>query len=137
MLRVALRRGMKPLLRLLGAVLCASLAVAAQAQLIADVCRGAARVLSQQQSGDGIDLEVEVTVEDCEGVCIGSLEYKLLFTDADGNEIQWHMTESWNWREFDGPFTLAIRETAPKGAQLQEVTEMRIGRCSCSTRAAP
>lgn len=109
----------------------------AQAQLIADVCRGDVEVLSQQQRGDGVDLEVQVTIEDCNGVCIGSLEYKLLFTDADDHEIQWHMTEHWNWRELDGPFTLAIHEDMPPGAQLKEIQEMRIGRCSCSTRAAP
>ncbi|HEY0961477.1 MAG TPA: hypothetical protein VGE69_03890 [Pseudomonadales bacterium] len=125
------------LLRVIGITTGVAFTLQAQAQLIADVCRGSATVLSQQQTENGLDLQVEVTIEDCNGVCIGSLEYKLLFTDADDNEIQWHMTESWDWRELDGPFTLSIQEAMPPGAQLKEVQEMRIGRCSCSTRAAP
>lgn len=125
------------LLRVIGITTGVAFTLQAQAQLIADVCRGSANVLSQQQTENGLDLQVEVTIEDCNGVCIGSLEYKLLFTDADDNEIQWHMTESWDWRELDGPFALSIQEAMPPGAQLKEVQEMRIGRCSCSTRAAP
>ena len=129
--------GFSKMLRFLGAAAGLVLTLPAQAQLVADVCRGSTNVLSQQQTEAGLELQVEVNVEDCNGVCIGSLEYRLLFTDADGNEIQWHMTENWDWRELDGPFTLAIQEAMPPGAQLKDVQEMRIGRCSCSTRAAP
>jgi hypothetical protein len=117
--------------------MCAGLVLPAQAQLIADVCRGTATVVSQEQTAAGLDLAVEVTVEDCEGVCIGSLEYDLVFTDADANEIQWHMTETWDWRELDGPFTLNIHDDILPGTTLKEVKEMQIGRCSCSTRATP
>ena len=129
--------GYRKPLQLLAAALCASLVMPAQAQLIADVCRGTATVMSQQQTGKGLDLEVEVTVEDCEGVCVGSLEYDLLFVDADNNEIQWHMTEAWDWRELDGPFTLNIHDDMLPGSTLKEVKAMQIGRCSCSTRATP
>ena len=124
-------------LRILGAAASFAVVLPAQAQLVADVCRGDTKVVSQQQTERGLDLQVEVNIEDCNGVCIGSLEFKLLFTDAGGNEIQWHMTESWDWRELDGPFTLAIQEDMPPGAQLKDIAEMRIGRCSCSTRATP
>src|SRR5687768_3104886 len=126
----------KPL-QLLLATVCAGLMFPAQAQLIADVCRGTANVTSQQQTENGLELEVEVTVEGCEGVCIGSLEYDLLFTDADNHEIQWHMTEAWDWRELDGPFTLSIREKMLPGSTLKEIKSMQIGRCSCSTPATP
>lgn len=124
-------------LQLLGVALCVGLAVPAHAQLIADVCRGTTSIVSQQQTPMGVDLEIEVTVEGCEGVCIGSIEYTLLFADADDHEIQWHLTETWNWRELDGPFTLSIHDDAPPGAQLKEVKNLQIGRCSCSTRATP
>ena len=127
----------KSSLQVLSAALCIALVAPANAQLIADVCRGSATIVSQQQTDMGIDLEVEVTIEDCNGVCIGSIEYDLLFVDADNQEVQWHMTESWNWRELDGPFTLSIHDDALPGAQLEEVKEMQIGRCSCSTRATP
>ena len=128
----------KKLLRLLGAALClAPLALPAQAQLIADVCRGSTRILSQNQTEKGLDMEVEVTIEGCDGVCIGSLEYTLLFADADNNEVKWHMTETWNWRDVTGPFTLQIHDDTLPGAQLKEVQSMQIGRCSCSTRATP
>lgn len=121
-------------MRILGAAAGIALVLPAQAQLIDSVCRGSVNVVSQQQTDKGLDLEVEVDIEDCDGVCIGSLEYKLLFTDAANNEIQWHMTEHWNWREVEGPFTLAIHEDMLPGARFKEVQEMRIGRCSCSTR---
>ena len=124
-------------LHMLAAALCVSLSLPAQAQLVADVCRGTTRILSQQQTANGLDLAVEVTVEDCVGVCIGSLEYTLLFTDADNHEIQWHMTETWDWRELEGPFTLNIHDDTLPGATLKEVKSMQIGRCSCSTRATP
>ena len=124
-------------IQVLGIALCASIALPVQAQLIADVCRGSASVVSQQQTANGLELEVEVTIEDCAGVCIGSLEYELLFVDADNHEIQWHMTEAWDWREVDGPFTLSIRENMLPGSTLKDITEMQIGRCSCSTRATP
>lgn len=124
-------------MRILGAATSFALVLPAQAQLVDSVCRGSVNVVSQQQAGDGVDLQVEVNIEDCDGVCIGSLEYKLLFTDAGDNEIQWHMTEHWNWRELDGPFTLTIHEDMLPGAQLKDIQEMRIGRCSCSTRVEP
>lgn len=127
----------KPCQILLGAALCVVAVLPAQAQLIADVCKGSTRILSQQQTDKGLDMEVEVTVEGCIGVCIGSLEYVLLFTDADGSEVKWHMTETWNWRDVTGPFTLSIHDDTLPGAQLKEVQSMQIGRCSCSTRAAP
>jgi hypothetical protein len=121
-------------MRILGAAAGIALVLPAQAQLVDSVCHGSANVLSQQQSGNSVELQVEVNIEDCEGVCIGSLEYKLLFTDAADNEIQWHMTEHWNWHELDGAFTLTINEDILPGATLKEIQEMRIGRCSCSTR---
>jgi hypothetical protein len=127
----------KPCQILLGAVLCAAAILPAQAQLIADVCKGSTRILSQQQTENGLDMDVEVTVDGCDGVCIGSLEYVLLFTDADANEVKWHMTETWNWRDVHGPFTLNIHDDTLPGAQLKEVHRMQIGRCSCSTRSSP
>lgn len=125
---------MKKPLVVLATALCAGLALQAQAQLRADVCRGTTSIISQEQTQAGLDMMVEVTVEDCEGVCIGSLEYTLLFTDAENNEIQWHLTKAWDWQEVDGPFTLAIHEDMLPGTQLKEVQNMQIGRCSCSTR---
>jgi hypothetical protein len=127
----------KPIQILLGAALCMAAVLPAQAQLIADVCKGSTKILSQQQTEKGLDMEVEVTIEGCDGVCIGSLEYVLLFTDADNNEIKWHMTETWNWQEVKGPFTLSIHDNTLPGATLKEVQSMQIGRCSCSTRATP
>jgi hypothetical protein len=127
----------KPVQILLGAALCAAAVLPAQAQLIADVCKGSTKILSQQQTEKGLDMQVEVTIEGCDGVCIGSLEYVLLFLDADNNEVKWHMTETWNWRDVKGPFTLDIHDDTLPGAQLKEVQSMQIGRCSCSTRAAP
>jgi hypothetical protein len=126
----------KPL-QMLGVALCLGLSVQAHAQLRADVCRGTTNVVSQQQTEMGVDLEVEVTIEDCDGVCIGSLEYDLVWVDADANETLWHMTENWDWRELDGAFTLSIHDDALPGAQLKEVKGMRIGRCSCSTVITP
>jgi hypothetical protein len=127
----------KPLQILLGAALGVAAVMPAQAQLIADVCKGSTKILSQQQTEQGLDMEVEVTVEGCDGVCIGSLEYVLLFTDADNNEIKWHMTETWDWQDVQGPFTLNIHDNTLPGATLKEVQSMQIGRCSCSTRASP
>jgi hypothetical protein len=126
----------KPFHGLLGAALCVAAVLPAQAQLVADVCKGSTRIVSQEQTETGLDMTVEVTVEDCDGVCIGSIEYVLLFTDADNNEIKWHMTETWNWRDVTGPFTLNIHDKTLPGAQLKEVQSMQIGRCSCSTRAS-
>ena len=122
---------------LLTTALYAGLALPAHAQLIADVCRGTTRILAQEQVESGVNLEVEVTIEGCDGVCIGSIEYDLLFVDAEDQEIQWHLTETWDWRELDGPFTLSIEEQILPGTTLKEVKEMQIGRCSCSTRATP
>jgi hypothetical protein len=126
--------GIRSAMRILGAAAGIALVLPAHAQLVDSLCHGDVKVVSQQQTGNQVNLQVEVAIEDCTGVCIGSLEYKLLFTDAANNEIQWHMTEHWNWREADGAFTVAISEDILPGATLKEVQEMRIGRCSCSTR---
>ncbi|MEY4641758.1 MAG: hypothetical protein RLZZ227_1752 [Pseudomonadota bacterium] len=117
-------------------VACAALALQAQAQLIrADVCSGSATVLSQQQDGTRVALEVEVTIEGCDDTCIGSLEYDLVLVDADNNETQWRMTENWDWKHLDGPFTLSLEQQILPNTQLKEVTGMRVGRCSCATVA--
>jgi hypothetical protein len=129
-------RNKTPYQILLGAVLCVAAVLPAQAQLVADVCKGSTRIVSQEQTETGLDMAVEVTVEGCDGVCIGSIEYVLLFTDADNNEIKWHMTETWDWQDVHGPFTLNIHDNTLPGAQLKEVQAMQIGRCSCSTRAS-
>lgn len=96
------------------------------------VCKGQINVLSQQQSDEGLDMEVEVTIEDCDGSCQGSIEYLLLFADANGNEIQWQLNETWSWRSLEGPFTLKLHHDTLPGSQLKEVRNLKIGRCSCS-----
>lgn len=101
-------------------------------QLDLDVCRGPIEVLSQRQTEKGLDLEVQVTIEDCTGSCNGSIEYQLVFTDANNNEIQWQMNKTWPWRKLDGPFTLNIHHDTLPGSVLKEIRNMKIGRCSCS-----
>lgn len=119
--------------RLLAVALCVGLGLPASAAVLVNVCHGEARILSQAQTGTSIDMEVEVSVGDCVGECIGSLEYDLLFVDADNTETLWHMTENWNWRTLDGPFTLQLHDQALPNTTLKEVKAMKIGRCSCST----
>jgi hypothetical protein len=112
-------------------------ALVAQAQttttVILDVCRGKAVVTEQQQDAAGLRLAVEVTVENCDGVCTGSLEYSLRLQDADGRQNVTHLTENWHWQDVGGPFTLEFAPDIAPGLQLQEVVSMQIGRCSCST----
>lgn len=103
-------------------------------KLVVDVCRGEAKVLSQQQTAQGVQLEVEIAVAGCDGVCTGTLEYALVFTDANGHEVQWQMADDWNWRDVKSPFTLTLQQQALPGAQLKEVRSMKVGRCSCSTQ---
>lgn len=118
------------------------LAAVAQAQdntfavpspVVVDVCSGEVKVVSQQQNGSNVELEVEITVNGCDGVCTGTLEYGLVFTDASGNDIQWQLTDSWDWRDVKAPFTLKLQQQALPNAKLKEVRAMKIGRCSCST----
>jgi hypothetical protein len=125
---------LKKSLRMALVAACTATALQAHAQLIrADVCTGTASVLSQNQDGMKLTLEVEVTIEGCDDTCIGSLEYDLVFVDAEENETQWRMTENWDWRQLDGPFTLSMEQQALPNTQLKEVKGMRVGRCSCAT----
>lgn len=96
-------------------------------------CRGSMEVLSRQQTESGLDLEVEVAIEDCSGKCTGSIEYLLVFTDASNNDIQWQMNETWDWRALDGPFTLKLHHDTLPGSTLKEIKNMKLGRCSCSS----
>ncbi len=89
--------------------------------------------MSQEQTDTGLALEVEITVTGCEGESTGTLEYGLVFADADGTETQWHITDSWDWRALEGPFTLQLHRKSLPNAQLQAVTSMKVCRCSCST----
>jgi hypothetical protein len=121
---------------LLGAAgLCCAATVFAQTTttVILDVCRGKANVTAQQQEGSVVKLDVEVSVEGCDGVCTGSLEYILRLTDTESRETVMHLTENWQWREVQEPFTLALQPDIAPGLTLQEVVSMQIGRCSCST----
>ena len=102
-------------------------------QVKLDVCQGKIEILSQKQSDQGVDLEVQISVAGCDGMCTGTLEYALLFTDAAKNEILWQMTDGWDWRSVKSPFTLKLHQKAPPNAQLKEVKTMKLGRCSCST----
>ncbi len=130
-------------LSLVTAVLCLGLATASYAQekvefkgtpqVKLDVCQGKVEVLSQKQTDQGIDLEVQITVAGCDGKCTGTLEYALLFVDAGKNEILWQLTDGWDWRSVTSSFTLKMHQKAPPNAQLKEVKSMKIGRCSCST----
>ncbi len=106
---------------------------AAPSPVVVDVCSGEVNVVSQQQNGNSVELEVEIAIKGCDGVCTGTLEYGLVFTDASGNDIQWQLTDSWNWRDVKAPFTLKLQQQALPGAKLKEVRAMKIGRCSCST----
>jgi hypothetical protein len=106
---------------------------AAPSPVVVDVCSGEVKVVSQQQNGSNVELEVEITVNGCDGVCTGTLEYGLVFTDASGNDIQWQLTDSWDWRDVKAPFTLKLQQQALPNAKLKEVRAMKIGRCSCST----
>jgi hypothetical protein len=103
-------------------------------KLVVDVCRGEAKVVSQKQTAQLVELEVEIAVAGCDGVCTGTLEYALVFTDANGKEVQWQMADDWNWRDAKAPVTLTLQQQALPGAQLQEVRSMKVGRCSCSTQ---
>lgn len=128
----------KKSIRLFSATLCLGLTLPALAEVWVNVCHGEARILSQQQTGTDINLDVEVNITDCNGVCIGSLEYDLLFVDTDNKEIKWHMTETWDWREMEaGPFTLSLHQQALPNTTLKEVNAMSIGRCSCSSNSKP
>jgi hypothetical protein len=91
-------------------------------------CRGSLKLLSSQQEGATVTLEIA----DCKGSCLGSVEYTLHFDDADGQKIQWFLTESWNWQTVTAPFTLKISKAAPANATLSAVPELAIGRCSCA-----
>jgi hypothetical protein len=95
-------------------------------------CRGSLKLLSSQQENATVTLEIEVTVADCKGSCLGSVEYTLHFADADGQKIQWFLTESWNWQTVTEPFTLKISKAASANATLTAVAELAIGRCSCA-----
>jgi hypothetical protein len=120
---------------LAAASLCCAVGVFAQTTttVILDVCRGKANVTGQQQEGSVVKLDVEVSVEGCDGVCTGSLEYILRLADAENREVVVHLTENWNWREVKEPFSLALQPDIAPGLTLQEVVSMQIGRCSCST----
>lgn len=120
---------------LAAASLCCAAGVFAQTTttVILDVCRGKANVTGQQQEGSVVNLDVEVSVEGCDGVCTGSLEYVLRLADAENRETVVHLTENWHWREVKEPFTLALQPDIAPGLVLQEVVSMQIGRCSCST----
>lgn len=120
---------------LAAASLCCAAGVFAQTTttVILDVCRGKANVTAQEQEGDTLKLDVEVSVEGCDGVCTGSLEYVLRMSDAENRETVVHLTENWHWREVKEPFTLALQPDIAPGLVLQEVVSMQIGRCSCST----
>ncbi|HTQ99026.1 MAG TPA: hypothetical protein VMH83_03510 [Candidatus Acidoferrum sp.] len=131
-------------LRLLAATACLGLTLTANAQekveykgtpqvKIDPSCQGQVKVLSQQQNAKGVDLKVEITVSGCDGKCIGSLEYMLVFTAADNREIQWQLSDGWEWRSVASPFTMDLHQSAPPDAKLKEVRSMKIGRCSCST----
>ena len=102
-------------------------------QLTLGVCRGEISVLSQQETEQALDMEVQVAIEDCDGSCQGSIEYMLVFTDANGNDIQWQMNQAWDWRRLDGPFTLQLHHDILPGSKLKEVKNMKLGRCSCSS----
>jgi hypothetical protein len=106
---------------------------AASVQLKVDVCQGQTKILSQKESDTGVDIEVEVTVKDCKGQCTGTLEYAMVFVDANNNPIQWQLTGSWDWRAVDAPFTVKLHEKSLPNAKFKEVTSMKMGRCSCST----
>lgn len=97
------------------------------------VCRGEINVLSQQQTPQSLDMEVQVTIADCDGNCEGSIEYMLVFTDANNNEIQWQMNKTWPWRKLDGPITLQLHHDILPGSTLKDVKNMKLGRCSCSS----
>ncbi|MES2605656.1 MAG: hypothetical protein V4603_12020 [Pseudomonadota bacterium] len=105
----------------------------ALAEIKVDPCAAQAKVLSQTQTEQGIDLEVEITVADCKGTCTGSIEYSMVFTDANDNAIQWQKTGTWDWRSVDAPFTLKLHEKPLPNATFKEIKALKIGRCSCST----
>ncbi len=130
---IATRKFLRALLA--GAGLCCAAAAMAQTTttVILDVCRGKAEVKSQQQEGANLALEVEVSVTGCDGVCTGSLEYTLRLADAEQRETVVHLTENWDWRDVQAPFTLSVTPDIAPGLVLQEVVNMQIGRCSCST----
>ena len=96
-------------------------------------CRGDLTVSTPQQTGIDVEFVINVTITDCEGSCTGTLEYTLLLLDANGINLEWHMTESWDWRQVTEPFTVQVQHQLPAGAQLQEVQSAQIGRCSCAT----
>lgn len=126
----------KALLTLLaGAGLAGSSAAMAQTTttVIIDNCRGDATVQDQRQNGQVLELDVAVNVEDCTGVCTGSLEYTLRLQAEDGRDTVVHLTENWHWRAVEEPFTLTLKPAIAPGLALQEVVAMQIGRCSCST----
>lgn len=101
-------------------------------QVKLDVCQGQVKVLSQQQNAKGVDLEVEVSIKGCEGPCIGSLEYSLVFLDASNTEVLWQMSDGWEWRPVTAPFTMKLHHDALPNGKLKEVRSMKLGRCSCS-----
>ena len=105
----------------------------AMAEVKVDPCRAEAKMLSQQQTAAGVDLEVEISIADCKGVCTGSIEYTMVFNDAGNNVVQWQKTGSWDWRSVDAPFTLKLHVDTLPNTTFKEVKALKIGRCSCST----
>lgn len=101
--------------------------------VIIDNCRGEATVQAQRQDGTDLQLDVDVAIAGCDGVCTGSLEYTLRMQDGEQREVIVHLTENWHWREAKEPFALTLRPAISPGMTLQEVVAMQIGRCSCST----
>jgi hypothetical protein len=101
-----------------------------------EVCHGTTTVMSQAQDGTALSIDVEVALADCDGQCVGSLEYDLILSDTEGAELKWHLTETWEWRDASAPFTLQLRPQAVPGATLKEVQNLRLGRCSCSPAQA-
>jgi hypothetical protein len=105
-------------------------------QLKVDVCSGSARLLKFTETDKGINLDIEVTIADCKGTCTGTLEYDMVFADANGVETKWRMTGEWDWRTVDKPFTLQVSKSTLVNSTLKTVSDMRLGRCSCSTLTA-
>ena len=115
------------------ALLLLGLSAGVLAEVKVDPCRAEAKVLSSQQTAAGVDLDVEITVGDCQGVCTGSIEYTMLFKDGNDNVVQWQKTGSWDWRSVEAPFTLKLHVDTLPNSKFEEIKALKIGRCSCST----
>jgi hypothetical protein len=97
-----------------------------------DVCKADISLLQAEQSRELLSLVFSIAVKECEGKCIGSLEFTIR-QEINGISSELRETAQWNWREGDSPFELKHEISLHPQAIFDEVSSVNVGRCSCLT----